>query len=120
MSRLITQTDLDGFAELSGDFNPIHVDPQYAADTPFQAPVAHGMFLVSLVSAELGRRWPRHVISDFSVMFPTPTPVGTRVEIDIHPGEALGEGLSVNVEVRKLDGDAGLQGEFLLKSGEPR
>lgn len=113
MTRLLTQADLDGFAEVSGDHNPIHTDPVFAATTPFGEPVAHGMFLTSLVSAELGRRWPGHRIQDFSVMFPNPTPVGARVKIVLVPETPDAPG-RVGAEVVSADGSVGLRGDFTL------
>jgi acyl dehydratase len=51
--RTITEADIVNFAGLSGDFNPIHVDHQFAAQTPFRRPIAHGM-LVFAVASGLG------------------------------------------------------------------
>lgn len=50
-STTITQSDIDQFAGLVGDDNPLHVDPEYAADGPFGGPVAHGMLTGGVVSA---------------------------------------------------------------------
>jgi acyl dehydratase len=41
--RTVTEADVQAFAELSGDRHPIHLDPAFAALTPFGQPVAHGM-----------------------------------------------------------------------------
>ena len=41
--RTITETDIVNFAGLSGDFNPIHVDHEFAKSTPFRRPIAHGL-----------------------------------------------------------------------------
>lgn len=48
--RTITESDVVGFAGLSGDFNQIHTDEQYAATSPFGARVAHGLLGLSIAS----------------------------------------------------------------------
>ncbi len=48
--RTITETDIVNFAGVSGDFNPMHTDAAYAATTPFQQRVAHGMLGLSVAS----------------------------------------------------------------------
>src|SRR3954464_11421919 len=40
--RTVTETDIVNFAGISGDFNPIHVDHEFAKSTPFRRPIAHG------------------------------------------------------------------------------
>lgn len=53
LGRTITEADIVNFAGLSGDFNPIHTDHEYARSTPFRRPVAHGL-LIWAVSSGLG------------------------------------------------------------------
>jgi 3-hydroxybutyryl-CoA dehydratase len=50
MGRTVTEADIVNFAGLSGDFNPIHVDHSFAAETPFRRPIAHGMLVFSIAS----------------------------------------------------------------------
>ena len=50
LGRTITETDIVGFAGLSGDFNPIHMDHAFAKTTPFGRPIAHGLLVMSVVS----------------------------------------------------------------------
>ena len=57
-TRKITDADILGFAALSGDHNPLHLDDSYAATTRFGKRVAHGMFSASLISAVLGNDLP--------------------------------------------------------------
>jgi acyl dehydratase len=48
--RTVTEADIVNFAGLSGDFNPIHVDHEFARSTPFRRPIAHGLLGLSLGS----------------------------------------------------------------------
>ncbi len=114
----VTQDHLDGFAALSGDDNPIHVDPGYAAGTAFRLPVAHGMFLFSLVRAEARRRWPGGRLGRLRLMFPASTPVGTRVRVVLRElGDEAGAVL-VGAEVVHADGTLGLVAEGLVQHAE--
>jgi acyl dehydratase len=48
--RTITESDVVNFAGLSGDFNPIHMDHEFARSTPFRRPIAHGLLVFSIGS----------------------------------------------------------------------
>ncbi len=48
--RTITETDVVQFAGISGDFNPIHMDHEFARATPFRRPIAHGLLVFSVAS----------------------------------------------------------------------
>ena len=56
--RTVTADDIDRFAAVSGDNNPVHVDDAYAAKTPFKTRIAHGMLAGAFISAVLGERLP--------------------------------------------------------------
>ncbi len=56
--KTITKSDIEQFAELVGDRNPVHVNPDFAKKTRFGRPIAHGMWGLSLVSAVLGTKLP--------------------------------------------------------------
>ncbi|MBL0716144.1 MAG: MaoC family dehydratase N-terminal domain-containing protein [Desulfosarcina sp.] len=48
--RTVTQADIVNFAGLSGDFNPIHINADYAGHTYFKQPIAHGLLVVAIAS----------------------------------------------------------------------
>jgi acyl dehydratase len=55
--RTVTETDIVNFAGISGDFNPIHMDHEFAKTTPFRRPIAHGL-LVFTIGSGLGVNSP--------------------------------------------------------------
>lgn len=114
--RTITQDDLDEFARISGDNNPIHVDAAYAATTPFEKPVAHGMFLFSLVRAELRKHWPDSWVSEQQLQFLAPTPIGSVVTVRISEVAKSSHSLQLATEVTSQDGAIGLTGHCTLSS----
>lgn len=57
-SKTVTETDVALFAAISGDFNPVHMDAEYAKTTPFGARVAHGPLTLALCAGLLGMELP--------------------------------------------------------------
>jgi acyl dehydratase len=53
-----TQANVEIFAQITGDNNPIHLDPVYAAKTPFGKPIVHGFYAGSIFSKVFGTTWP--------------------------------------------------------------
>jgi 3-hydroxybutyryl-CoA dehydratase len=53
--RQVTQVDISRYAEASGDYNPIHIDPAFAATTPLKGTIAHGMLVLAFMSEMLAR-----------------------------------------------------------------
>jgi acyl dehydratase len=82
--RTATQEQVDAFADLTEDHNPIHVDPAHAAGTPFGGTIVHGYFTVSLLAPLLeellhveGAAMGVNYGID-RLRFPSPVPVGAR------------------------------------------
>jgi acyl dehydratase len=114
LRRAFTQSDFNRFAALSGDDNPIHVDPDFSARTKFGRTVAHGMFLYSVVCGVLGTRLPGAgtLQVEQELMFPSATPTGEQVEIRVEVTEvqpALGLA-DLSTRVIRPDRTPGLQG----------
>ncbi|MBX2841096.1 MAG: MaoC family dehydratase [Flammeovirgaceae bacterium] len=55
-----TQEDVEAFARLSGDNNPVHLDPEFASKTIFKQPIIHGFLSASVFSKVLGTDFPGH------------------------------------------------------------
>jgi acyl dehydratase len=87
--RQITQKDLDAFAEVTGDHQWIHVDPERAKDTPFGGTIAHGFLTVSLGPAFSYDLWTIEGIAMAlnyglnKVRFPSPLPVDSKVRMRV-------------------------------------
>jgi acyl dehydratase len=83
----VTQADIDAFADITGDHQWIHVDPERAKDTPFGGTIAHGYYTLSLApgfTAQIlsleGFAFAINYGLD-KVRFPAPVPVGSRVRM---------------------------------------
>lgn len=114
--RTFRQAEFDRFGALSGDCNPIHVDPAFAGTTPFGATVAHGMLLFSAVQGLAERAWPGAELVTQALMFPAPTYADEPVRLTLTPlAPTEGGGLRVATRVEKRDGRLGLEGECCLR-----
>lgn len=58
VSKRITEEDVDTFAKVTGDYNPMHVDEEFAEKTQFHKRIAHGMLSAGMISACLGNKMP--------------------------------------------------------------
>ncbi len=74
LRREVTAEDVRNFAELTGDLNPLHCDPVYAASTNYKSPIAHGAFQLSLCAALAGMQLPGRncLITSIEAAFPSP------------------------------------------------
>jgi acyl dehydratase len=85
--QLVTQDDIDAFADATGDHQWIHVDPERAARGPFGTTIAHGLYTLSLAPALLADIWPLDAFDAVinygfdRVRFPAPLPVGSHVRM---------------------------------------
>lgn len=103
--RMITQDDVLKFADLSGDYNPIHLDEDYTKNTELQSPIVHGMILAALVSKLIGMELPgnKSLILKESLEFKKPTRVGNTFSVS---GTVIGKSLStevIDIEIKVFD-----------------
>jgi 3-hydroxybutyryl-CoA dehydratase len=87
MSRHLVKevTDIELFAEVSTDRNPVHLDDDYARDTIFEGRIAHGMLTAGLISAVIGEQLPGHgtVYLGQSLKFIAPVRPGDVVRAEV-------------------------------------
>lgn len=60
LHKEVTDHDIELFAQVSTDRNPVHLDDAYAMDTIFEGRIAHGMLTAGLISAVIGEQLPGH------------------------------------------------------------
>jgi 3-hydroxybutyryl-CoA dehydratase len=81
VERLITQERIQRYAEASGDFNPIHIDPDFAATSQFGRTVAHGMMIAATISEAMTVAFKRHWLEDGRLKL--------RFKAPVYPGDTV-------------------------------
>lgn len=79
--KVVGDAEIQKFADVSGDTNPVHLDEDYAAGTMFKTRIAHGMLSAGFISAVLGARMPGpgSIYLSQSLKFKAPVKIGDRV-----------------------------------------
>ena len=83
--KVVTDEDIEMFAKVSTDHNPVHLDDDYANDTIFEGRIAHGMLTAGLVSAVIGEQLPGHgtIYMGQSLKFLAPVRPGDMVTAEV-------------------------------------
>jgi len=92
-SKTITETDIYLYAGISGDFNPAHVNEQYAAKTFFKTRIAHGMLTASFISTLIG------------TILPGPGSIYMRQELNFLAPVKIGDTVTAIAEVVEIIAD---------------
>jgi 3-hydroxybutyryl-CoA dehydratase len=84
-TRLITNQEVEAFAAISGDHNPLHLDPEYAATTAFGECIAHGMLTGALISAAIAMQLPGpgSVYLSQNIQFRAPVMLGDTLTVTL-------------------------------------
>jgi 3-hydroxybutyryl-CoA dehydratase len=115
LAKTITEADVMQFAAISGDFNPLHVDAEFAARSGFGARVAHGTLAIGVAAGILG------------TLLPGLGTVALRLHVEFVAPVLVADTVTAHAEVAALDSDRGLvsialrwtnQREELVASGE--
>jgi len=114
----VSSSDVVGFAEVSGDRNPIHLSEHFAARTPFKTRIAHGLYTASLISAVLGTRLPGPgaIYLSQTLNFKAPVKIGDDVTVLVTVEELMDKGNRARLScVCSVDETVVLEGEALVK-----
>ena len=121
LEKVLTQSDFDAFAELSGDDNPIHVDPEFSARTRFGRTVSHGMLLATVLRGMLDELLPGGRLVEQKLMFPSPTYADEAMRFAVIRKSDDGRRVVADVNCERIaDGVITCAGEATLERGEPR
>lgn len=99
-----TQAEVKKFAEVTGDFNPIHLDADYAAQTPFKKPIMHGFLSGSIFSKVFGTQYPGEgtIYLEQHMSFKRPMFVDTKYEVKFKITECDAEKGTMLIDCRIL------------------
>jgi len=117
-TKKVQSSDVVGFAEVSGDRNPIHLSEHFAARTPFKSRIAHGLYTASLISAVLGTRLPGPgaIYLSQSLNFRAPVRIGDSVDVTVEVVELLEKGNRAKLACTcSVEGTVVLDGEAMVK-----
>ena len=117
-SKEVKSSDVIGFAEITGDRNPIHLSEHFAAKTPFGSRIAHGLYTAGLISAVIGTRLPGPgaIYLSQTLNFRAPVRIGDIVEATVEVAELNPQGRRAKLICRCMVGSTlVLEGEALVK-----
>src|SRR6478736_1026581 len=118
LSKTVASSDVVGFAEVTGDRNPIHLSEHFAAKTTFGTRIAHGLYTASLISAVLGTRLPGPgaVYISQTLNFRAPVKIGDTVDVVVEVKELVPEKFRARLSCTcTVEGEVVLDGEAWVK-----
>jgi 3-hydroxybutyryl-CoA dehydratase len=117
-AKTVKSSDVVGFAEITGDRNPIHLSEHFAAKTPFKGRIAHGLYTASLISAVIGTRLPGPgaIYVSQTLKFLAPVKIGDTVDAIVEVVELIEANQRARLACRCKVGDmVVLEGEAIVK-----
>ena len=107
ITKVISDRDIEMFAEVSTDHNPVHLNDDYAKGTMFKGRIAHGMLSAGLISALLGEHLPGHgtIYMGQTLKFLAPVRPGDEVRAEVKVTAIDRERRRVTLETHCAVGD---------------
>ena len=118
-TRTVTAEDIQKFAEVTGDNNPLHRDPEYAKKTRFGECIAHGMLSAGYISAVLGTKLAPHACAIYlsqTLRFLRPVKIGDTIRaiVEVKGVEPEKSTLTLETECFNQDGQPVVKGEAVI------
>ena len=117
-TKTVTESDIVMYAGITGDFNPMHVNQEYAEKTMFGGRIAHGMLTAGFISAVLGMKLPGQgsIYLNQSLRFMKPVRIGDTITARIEVIELFPEKKRVRLATscRNQNDETVLDGEALV------
>lgn len=106
-SKTVTDQDVQMFAAVSGDVNPLHLDADFAAGTRFGERIAHGMLTASFVSAALAMELPGPgcIFMEQSLKFRLPVKIGDEIKVRLEVTDKNDRRKSVTLDCKAYNSD---------------
>jgi 3-hydroxybutyryl-CoA dehydratase len=104
--RSLSQAEFDLFARISGDNNPIHVDPQFSSRTRFGRTVSHGMLLYTVLWGLVQKHYPGARQSGQTLMFPNPAYADEALRFEISETAVNGKRCELAARVSRVADNA--------------
>lgn len=118
LETTVAEGDIQFFADITGDRNPVHLDEAYAANTPFKGRISHGMLTASYISAVFGMRLPGPgaIYVTQTLNFRRPVWINDRITTTVTVAELFPRKRRVLFECvcKNAEGKVVLQGEAML------
>ncbi|WP_205672104.1 MaoC family dehydratase [Ammoniphilus sp. YIM 78166] len=117
-TKTIADYDIYQFAGITGDFNPMHIDAEFAQKTFFKGRIAHGMLSASFISTVLGMKLPgpNTIYLAQNLRFLAPVYIGDTIKAEVEVIEKIDEKKQIKLRttVYKQDGTKVVDGEALV------
>ncbi len=117
-SKTISETDVYNFAGICGDFNPLHVDREFAEKSPFKKRIAHGMLSAGLISTVLGTTLPgkNTIYLEQNLKFRAPVYIGDTITARVEVIELITEKniACLKTEALNQSGDIVIEGQATI------
>jgi 3-hydroxybutyryl-CoA dehydratase len=124
ISKTITETDIVLYAGLTGDFNPMHVDAEFAKKTHFGERVAHGPISLGLIAPVIGMQLPGPgcILLSLTGNFRAPVKIGDTVTARAEVAEKLAEKKTIRLALSFTNqrGEEVISGEAMVSPTRAR
>ncbi|MFJ8259547.1 MaoC family dehydratase [Peribacillus asahii] len=113
--KTITDSDISQFAGLTGDINPIHLDEEFAKETPFKERIAHGLLTGSFISTVIGTKLPgvNSIYLSQNFKFTAPVKIGDTIKATVEVVEKRDDKKIIKLKTQVLN-----QHEEMVVDGE--